>query len=142
MQDIERIHFLRDDQIPRVMSFRAIQQRFRLEDVRCGIVEVEGPNLVILDRQKKFYLICRHDSKVILQQIRDLLSEVSISICMEIPLRETESILGEEDFAADESDLDLLESLEKPETEKHKVKRTNTQSWRLSQINSGSRHFL
>lgn len=118
MQDIERIHFLRDDQIPQIMFFRAVQQRFRLEDVRCGIVEVEGPNLVILDRQKKFYLICRHDSKVILQQIRELLSEVSISICMEIPLRKTESILDEENFAADESDLDLLEFLENPKKEK------------------------
>ena len=108
MQDIERIHYYRDDQIPKTMFFRGVQQRFRLADVRCGIVNVDGPNLVNLDKHGKFYLICRHESAALLQQIRDLLSEVSISICMEIPLRETESILGEEDFAADESDLDLL----------------------------------
>ena len=118
MQDIERIHFLRDDQIPRIMSFRAVQQRFRLDDVCCGIVEVDGPNLVILDRKGKFYLIFRHDSKEILSQIRDLLGKVSFSISMEVPLRKTESILTEEDFAVEESEEDLLEILKKQETEK------------------------
>ncbi len=67
MQDIERIHYYRDDQIPQIMFFRAIQQRFRLADVRCGIVNVDGPKLVILDRQRKFYLICKHESTDILQ---------------------------------------------------------------------------
>lgn len=118
MQDIERIHYYRDDQIPKTMFFRGVQQRFRLADVRCGIVNVDGPNLVNLDKHGKFYLICRHESAALLQQIRDLLEQVSISIYMEVPLRKNESITNEEEFVADESDQDLLEFLKKQETEK------------------------
>ncbi len=118
MQDIERVHYFRDDQIPQIMFFRAVQQRFRLEDVRCGIVNVDGPNLVILDRQRKFYLICRHDSTELLQQIQSLLRRVSISMYMEVPLRKTEFIIDEEEFVSDGSEQDLLEILKKQETEK------------------------
>ena len=118
MQDIERIHYYRDDQIPQIMFFRAIQQRFRLADVRCGIVNVDGPKLVILDKQRKFYLICKHESTDILQQIKNLMEQISISIYMEIPLRKTESIIDEEEFVSDESEQDLLEFLKKQETGK------------------------
>ena len=118
MQDIERIHYYRDDQISQIMFFRAIQQRFRLADVRCGIVNVDGPKLVILDKQRKFYLICKHESTDILQQIQNLMEQISISIYMEIPLRKTESSIDEEEFVSDESEQDLLEFLKKQETGK------------------------
>ena len=108
MEDIERIHFFRDDQIPQTMHFRAIHKRFCPKDTKHGIVEVDGPDLVILDRNGKYYLICHHTSKVLLQQIMELLEQVSISMYMEVPLRKTESIIDEEDFSLDEYELDLL----------------------------------
>ena len=100
------------------MHSRAIHKRFCLKETKHGIVEVDGPNLVILDRQKEFYLIYRHESADLLQQLQVLLDQVSISMYMEVPLRNTESIIDEEKFVPDESEQDLLEILKKQEMEK------------------------
>ena len=64
MENIERIHYFRDDQIPEIMHFRAIQKRFNPKDTKHGIVDVDGPNLVILDKESKYYLICHHHINV------------------------------------------------------------------------------
>ena len=113
MQDIERIHYLRDDQIPKTMYYRAIHKKFRAEDARCGIVSVDGPSLVILDREDKFYLIFRNGSRELLQQIQELLKQVSISMYMEVPLRKTESIIDEEDFIPPKTEQKLLKITKK-----------------------------
>ena len=113
MQDIERIHYLRNDQIPKTMYYRAIHKKFRTEDARCGIVSVDGPSLVILDREDKFYLIFRNGSRELLQQIQELLKQVSISMYMEVPLRKTESIIDEENFLPEKSEQKLLKSIKK-----------------------------
>jgi len=108
MENIERIHYFRDDQIPEIMHFRAIQKRFNPKDTKHGIVDVDGPNLVILDKESKYYLICHHPSREVLQQILELIEKISISMYMEVPLKNTESIINEEEFSPDESELELL----------------------------------
>ena len=78
MENIERIHYFRDDQIPEIMHFRAIQKRFNPKDTKHGIVDVDGPNLVILDKESKYYLICHHPSREVLQQILELIENKDI----------------------------------------------------------------
>ena len=43
-----------------------------------------------------------------MQQILELIEKISISMYMEVPLKKTESIINEEEFSPDESELDLL----------------------------------
>ena len=118
MEDIERVHYLRDDQIPKTMCFRGIYKRFHLENVISGIVEIEEPSLVILDREKKFYLIIRNDSKDLISQIHELLKGVSLSMYMEVPLRKNESIDNEEEYRPDKSEVKEMRSLKEPEEKK------------------------
>jgi len=100
IRDIERINYLRDDQIPQTSHFRAVHQRFRLKDAKCGIVEVDGPSLVILFKGA-CYLIFRSGNREFLQKIWDDLKQVSISMSLELPLKENETIMEGEEFAAD-----------------------------------------
>lgn len=111
MEDIKEVHYLRDDQIPKTMYFRGINQRFSMKNVISGIVEIDGPSLVILDRKKNFYLIIRQESKDSQKQILELLKDVSISMYMEVPLRKSESIPDEENYDSDESDEMIVKSL-------------------------------
>ena len=53
-------------------------------------------------------MICHHPSREVLQQILELIEKISISMYMEVPLKKTESIINEEEFSPDESELDLL----------------------------------
>ena len=61
-----------------------------------------------LDKESKYYLICHHPSREVLQQILELIEKISISMYMEVPLKNTESIINEEEFSPDESELELL----------------------------------
>ena len=106
LREIELVDYKRDDQIPKTSYFKAIHQQFRLTDVRYGIVDVDGSNLVISNK-RNCYLIFRSAPREILQQIQELLTQVSISMSMEIPLERRETITDEEQFRKDDSDKQL-----------------------------------
>lgn len=115
LQDIERIQYYRDDQIPRTLHYKAVHQRFTLDKTKCGIVNVDGPAFVVLLKNESF-LIFRSDSKDMLQQIWDFLKQVSISMSMMVPLKKSEKIISEEQFAPTAQDKKLEASFKKAET--------------------------
>lgn len=115
LQDIERIQYYRDDQIPRTLHYKAVHQRFTLDKTKCGIVNVDGPAFVVLLKNECF-LIFRSDSKDMLQQIWDFLKQVSISMSMMVPLKKSEKIISEEQFAPTAKDKKLEASFKNTET--------------------------
>ena len=115
LQDIERIKYYRDDQVPRTSRYKAVHQKFTLDKTKCGIVNVDGPVFVVLLKNESF-LIFRSDSKETLQQIWDLLKQVSISMSMMVPLKKSEKIINEEQFAKTAQDKKLEASFKNTET--------------------------
>ena len=101
LQKIERICYERDDQIPKSSCFKAVHQRFRINDLRCGIVKTDGPSLVIQDREKNYYLLFRDAPEELLLQIWELLKQVSVSMYMEVPIKKTETIIEPEQSMTD-----------------------------------------
>ena len=108
LQEITQIQYHRDDQLPEKVHYKAVHQRFRLEEARVEIVDLDGANLVVLNPGKKCYLIYRCASKDVLRQIWELLKQVSISMYMKVPLQKDERIAGEEQFLPDKKEKKLL----------------------------------
>ena len=106
LQDIERIQYFRDDQIPRTSHYKAVHQRFTLDKAKTAIVNVDGFALAIL-LENECFLIFRSPSKESLQQLWDLLKQTSISMSMTVPLRKSEKIITEEQFAPTAQDKKL-----------------------------------
>lgn len=108
MQEITQIQYHRDEQITEEVHYKAVHQRFRLEDARVEIVDLDGANLVVLNPGKNCYLIYRSASKEVLRQIWELLKQVSISMYMKVPLQKDEHIAGGKQFLPDKNEKKLL----------------------------------
>ena len=97
-ENIEYIQFMRDDQIPKSVRYTAVHQQFRLDALLSGFVELEGPNLVIEQKEKVFYLLFRDAPRELLEQLYAILKQVSITMYMRVPLSGAESIVEKEKF--------------------------------------------
>jgi len=108
LQDITQIQYRRDDQLQEKVHYRAVHQRFRLEESSVEIVDLDGANLVVLNPGKKCYLIYRCASKEVLRQLWELLKQVSISMYMKVPLQKDERITEEKKVLPDKNEKKLL----------------------------------
>lgn len=98
LQDIEQIHYFRDDQVEHIDHFKAVHQRFQLDKLHSAIIDLDGFNLMMQDKDKGFYLMFHRASRETLQQIWDLLKQVTIVMYMKVPLEKGEKIINEEKY--------------------------------------------
>ena len=98
LQVIEEVQYYRDDQVENIDHFKAVHQRFRLDKLHCGIIDLDGFNLMLQEKDKGFYLMFHQAPKETLQQIWNLLNQVTIVMYMKVPISKGESIIDEKKY--------------------------------------------